>query len=272
MQENVVIDLFREIEEDLSKLYPWETQKISNYIERAMLLSVDFFGEKNAHSICLIKAKKYPSEMAKKIILAEIRAIIKELDGKESQNPIVEQPTQDDPIEGPIDVPALVEAKDISPKIYEENNNHQIKKVFIVHGHDGEMKQEVANVLLKLKLEPIILHEQPDEGKTIIEKFEIHSDVDFAIILLSPDDFAYPKDASSREGRYRARQNVIMELGYFIAKLGRNRVVTLYRQNDNFEIPSDYLGVLYKPYVGEWKYKLVDEMKKIDPKIDKNLL
>jgi predicted nucleotide-binding protein len=63
-----------------------------------------------------------------------------------------------------------------------------------------------------------------------------------------------------------------MELGYFIAKLGRNKVVTLYRQNDNFEIPSDYLGVLYKPYVGDWKYKLVDEMKKIDPNIDKNLL
>ena len=95
---------------------------------------------------------------------------------------------------------------------------------------------------------------------------------DFAIILLSPDDFAYPKGASPSEGRYRARQNVIMELGYFIAKLNRNRVVALHRQNDDFEIPSDYLGVLYKPYSGDWRYKLVDEMKEIDPTIDKNLL
>ncbi len=63
--------------------------------------------------------------------------------------------------------------------------------IFIVHGHDNAMKLDVARMLSKLGLEPIILHEQPDSGQTIIEKFERHSDVDFAIILLSPDDMAF---------------------------------------------------------------------------------
>jgi len=209
--------------------------------------------------------------MAREIAVAEIEAIVKELEEATSQKPINAQPIMGNPVISPLDALLYEGTKNSCPKkkIFTKND---IKKVFIVHGHDGEMKQEVANVLLKLKLEPVILHEQPDEGKTIIEKFEKHSDVDFAIILLSPDDYAYPTAASPDDGRYRARQNVIMELGYFIAKLGRNRVVALYKQNNNFEIPSDYLGVLYKPYSGDWRYKLVDEMKEIDPTIDKNLL
>jgi predicted nucleotide-binding protein len=125
-----------------------------------------------------------------------------------------------------------------------------------------------------LNLEPIILNEKPDRNKTIIEKFEKYSDVDFAIILLSPDDFAYRNGESPSEGKFRARQNVILELGYFLAKLDRDGVFILYRQNDNFEFPSDYSGVLYTPYdkSGAWKYKLADEMALLDPKIDKNKL
>lgn len=148
-----------------------------------------------------------------------------------------------------------------------------LRRIFIVHGHDEEMKEAVARATSKLNLEPIILHEQPNKGRTIIEKFENYSDVGFAIVLLSPDDFAYPKGVVPNEGKFRARQNVVLELGYFLAKLGRNRVVALYRNNDNFELPSDYLGVLYIPYDKEnWKYKLADELKAIDPNIDKNKL
>jgi predicted nucleotide-binding protein len=110
------------------------------------------------------------------------------------------------------------------------------------------------------------------ENKTIIEKFELHSDVDFAVILLSPDDFAYQKGESPEKGKYRARQNVILELGFFLSKLGRKGVFILYREVDNFEFPSDYFGVIYTPYdkMGYWRYKMADEMKNLDPKIDKN--
>jgi len=149
-----------------------------------------------------------------------------------------------------------------------------LNRIFVVHGHDDEMKLAVARTLEKLDLTPIILHEQPDGNKTIIEKFEQYSDVCFAIIILSPDDFAYPKNIDPSKGKYRARQNVIMELGFFLAKLGREKVFILCRIDDNFEMASDYSGILYTPYdnAGYWKYKMADEMRHVDPTIDKNKL
>jgi predicted nucleotide-binding protein len=108
----------------------------------------------------------------------------------------------------------------------------QTKKVFVVHGHDNEAKETVARFLERLKLEPIILHEQPNEGRTVIEKFEVHADVSFAVALLTPDDVG--ASASERAHlRPRARQNVVLELGYFLGKLKRNRVCALQRRRRN---------------------------------------
>ena len=128
-------------------------------------------------------------------------------------------------------------------------------KVFIVHGHDVSVKESVARYLEKIGLAPIILHEQPNSGKTIIEKFEVFSDVEFAVILLTPDDIGSTKE-NKEELNERARQNVIMELGYFLGKLGRERVCVLYKEG--VEIPSDYQGVLYTLYDSSdgWKMKL----------------
>ena len=72
------------------------------------------------------------------------------------------------------------------------------KDIFIVHGRDNAVKEEVARFIDKLGLHPIILHEKPDRGKTIIEKFEHHSDVGFAVVLLTPDDVGHPKDMPGR--------------------------------------------------------------------------
>jgi predicted nucleotide-binding protein len=144
-------------------------------------------------------------------------------------------------------------------------------QIFIVHGHDEEMKQAVARTLGKLDLEPIILHEQENIGKTIIEKFESCSEnVSFAIILLSPDDLGYKKDQLSGSAMFRARQNVILELGYFMGKLGRRNVVALHRNETNFEFPSDILGILhitFDPYNG-WKLALAKELVASDYDID----
>jgi len=118
-------------------------------------------------------------------------------------------------------------------------------KVFIVHGHDSATKESVARYIEKIGLDPIILHEQPNGGKTIIEKFEVYSDVGFAVILLTPDDVGCAKDNKANL-KTRARQNVIMELGYFLGRLGRERVCALYKEG--VEIPSDYQGVLYTEY------------------------
>lgn len=135
----------------------------------------------------------------------------------------------------------------------------QTKKVFVVHGHDDEAKEKVARFLERLKLEPIILHEQANEGRTVIEKFEVYADVGFAVVLLTPDDVGAL--ASERANlKSRARQNVVLELGYFLGKLKRNRVCALYKKG--VEIPSDYQGVLYVELdsAGGWTLKLAQEL------------
>jgi len=147
-------------------------------------------------------------------------------------------------------------------------------KVFVVHGHDEDMKLSAARVLEQLGLDPIILHEKPDKGRTIIEKFSDYTDVGFAVVLLSPDDLGYQKGVSSDKAKPRARQNVILELGFFLGKLGRDHVLTLYRKTDNFEMPSDYDGVIYTPFDGteNWKFKLVRELKAAGYDVDANAL
>ncbi len=132
------------------------------------------------------------------------------------------------------------------------------RKVFVVHGHAEKPKQAVADFLRSGGLEPIILHEQPNEGKTIIEKF--HSDVvGFAVVLLTPDDFGGPT-GHREKALPRARQNVVLELGYFMGKLGRGKVCCLYVEG--VELPSDYQGVLWLPYddSGAWRDQLAKEL------------
>ena len=146
------------------------------------------------------------------------------------------------------------------------------KQVFIVHGHDEAAKESVARLLEKLDLEPIILHEKPDQGRTIIEKFEEHSDVGFAVVLLTPDDVGAAKEgAESLESlKPRARQNVIFELGFFVGKLGRKRVCAL-RKGDT-EILSDFSGVLWKPLdeEGAWRLELGKEIRAAGLDVDLN--
>jgi predicted nucleotide-binding protein len=148
-------------------------------------------------------------------------------------------------------------------------------KVFVVHGHSEEMKQAAARVLQTLSLMPVILHEQPNKGMTIIEKIEEYADVGFAIVLLSGDDLGYlaPAEIKKPAPKRRARQNVILELGFFLGKLGRGKVVALVDQCD-LEFPSDYSGIVYTAYdaPGHWKFELVRELRSAGYDIDANKL
>ena len=153
------------------------------------------------------------------------------------------------------------------------NTNRQPSKnrVFVVHGHNESEKEIVARFLTKLGLTPIILHEQPNAGKTIIEKLETYSDVSFAVVLLTPDDRAIPKDEPEKQ-ELKARQNVIFELGFFFGKLGRNKVSVLYGKG--VSIPSDYSGIVYieMDVNNGWQLPLAREIKKTGLNVDLNKL
>ena len=141
-------------------------------------------------------------------------------------------------------------------------------EVFIVHGRDDAAKLKVARFMEKLGIEATILHEQPNKGKTIIEKFEAHAqEAGFAIVLLTPDDVGGPQD-NVNEAKPRARQNVILELGYFLARIGRERVCVLYKEE--VELPSDMHGILYVSMdsADGWQLKLAKEMKQAGLPID----
>jgi predicted nucleotide-binding protein len=144
------------------------------------------------------------------------------------------------------------------------------RRVFIVHGRDEAAKETVARFLEKLDLHPVILHEQPSQGRTVIEKFEGHADVDFAVVLLTPDDVGY-SNGEPMKAQSRARQNVIFELGYFIGRLGRSRVCALYK--GGVEILSDYEGVVYVSMDDPqgWRLLLAREIKASGIDINLNL-
>lgn len=144
----------------------------------------------------------------------------------------------------------------------------QSRRVFIVHGHDGEARELVARFLKSMDFEPVILHEQANQGGTVIEKFEAHSDVGFAVVLLTPDDLG--RSIKEEELKPRARQNVLLELGYFIGHLGRDKVCALRR--GDVELPSDYVGVVWEKMddSGGWKLALARELKAAGHEVDLN--
>jgi predicted nucleotide-binding protein len=139
--------------------------------------------------------------------------------------------------------------------------------VFVVHGHDGETKITVARFLSKLVgREPVILHEQPDRGCTIIEKFEQHAArAGCAVVLLTGDDNGGTIGGPQKP---RARQNVILELGFFVGTLGRDRVVILYEPE--VELPSDLNGILYIPLdeYGAWRNAVARELQAAGLKVN----
>lgn len=139
----------------------------------------------------------------------------------------------------------------------ESNEGIQLNKdkIFIVHGHDNRMKGTVARYIKELGFEPIILHEQANRGKTIIEKLENYvEDIRFAFILYSPDD-------EMKDGKKRARQNVVFEHGLFVGKLTREKVIALCKKDNDIETLSDLSGVIYIKYENGWKKEVERELK-----------
>lgn len=152
-----------------------------------------------------------------------------------------------------------------------KNGGPVTNKVFIVHGRNTEMKKEIKSYFYEIGFDPVILSEQVNGGKTVIEKFEEYAEqAAFAVILLSPDDEGGLR--GQHVWRPRARQNVILELGYFIGKLGRPRILIFRPEEEDLEEPSDISGYCFIPYdaMGKWKLATAQNIAGLGYSIDLN--
>lgn len=144
------------------------------------------------------------------------------------------------------------------------------RKIFVVYGHDEIARTQLEALLRRWDLEPIILDQQASAGQTIIEKLEEYTnDVGYAIVLATPDDEGKAK--SETAAKSRVRQNVVLELGMFLAKLGRERVAILLKEAPDFERPSDIQGLIYIPFqnkVDEVSLNLIRELSRQGYTID----
>jgi predicted nucleotide-binding protein len=167
-----------------------------------------------------------------------------------------------------IQVPPMNRKQEKEKTEKNENLPKISRNIFIVHGRDMAPAYELARIIESLKLNPIILSEQPGGASTIIEKLEKHSDIGFTFILLTPDDIGGLADQDPDLKR-RARQNVVLEFGYFMGLLGRDRVYCLYK--GNMELPSDMLGVSYAQFnnsIKEVYWYIVRELKAVGYNFD----
>jgi hypothetical protein len=188
---------------------------------------------------------------------------------KEAKQQIQEKVTFLESLMNQLSLIPLCEAENQDPinRVKVDMNN---KKVFIVHGHDSGLKNEVARFITDMGYEPIILHEQSNKGKTIIEKIEAFSNVCYAIILYTPCDKGATADSQNLQPR--ARQNVVFEHGFLIGTLGRSRVCALIK--NEVEKPGDVDGIVYVTYDdrGAWKKDIAKEFKDLGMEFNMNAL
>jgi predicted nucleotide-binding protein len=146
--------------------------------------------------------------------------------------------------------------------------------VFVVHGTNEHRREQVARFTGQVvgdEMPVIVLREQPNQGQTLLEKFESSAaEARFAIVLLTADDEG--KAVGAAEFELRARQNVVFELGFFFGKLGRERVAVLYEEG--VRRPSDIEGLVYIPLddVDGWKLQLARELRSAGLDVDMNRL
>lgn len=160
-------------------------------------------------------------------------------------------------------VPAELQAAGAAPAVAVKE-----PKVFVVYGHDTGARDQLELLLLRMNIKPVILGNMTPDGKTIIEALIANTDVPYAVVLLTPDDEGHRKDAPE-EKKPRTRQNVVLEMGMFLSKLGRERVAILHK--GNLELPSDINGLIYIPFnnsIQEAKNKLAASLQKAGFYID----
>jgi predicted nucleotide-binding protein len=136
------------------------------------------------------------------------------------------------------------------------------RRVLVVCGSDDEMKQAVTNALIKLRLVPVVMCEEPMQGRKIVECFQDYADAGFAIVLLSPDDYVYGKEDSPTKRKLQSKQDVVFELGFLLGRVGEGKVLVVKRDFHNFEGPIYFEGITVTAFDDRdsWKLALIREL------------
>ncbi len=136
------------------------------------------------------------------------------------------------------------------------------RRVFVISGSDDEMKQAVTKALTKLWLVPIVSCEDPGHCRKIVEHPTDYSDVNFAVVLLSPDDYAYATTDEPTKRKFRPTQEAVFELGFALGKLGRDKVLVIFREAVNFETPKIFANLKVTAFDDRdsWKLALLREL------------
>ena len=144
------------------------------------------------------------------------------------------------------------------------------RRIFVVSGTDEIMKQTITGALRKLGLASIVISEEPGGSKKIIDRFADYKDVGFALVLLSPDVYVYPKGEEATKRERVPKQDVTLMFGFLLGKLGKDKVLAFYRESPNFAFPMEFEGVKFTAIDerDSWKHTLIREFKNCGYTVD----
>ena len=140
--------------------------------------------------------------------------------------------------------------------------NGILRRIIVVSGTDEIMKQTITGALRKLGLTTVIMSEEPSQGKKIVDRFADYADVGFALVLLSPDVYVYPKGEEATKRERIPKQDVTLMFGFLLGKLGKDKVLAFYKESPNFAFPIDFEGVKFTALDDRdsWKLALIREL------------
>lgn len=166
---------------------------------------------------------------------------------------------QEDPIPSNIDKGTPKETSDFKINISLADTN----KVFVICSDDVTMRTKIHEFLNQMKITPVFTHQKQGDFKPMAQIYNMNKNINFAIVLLSADNFSYPRvNGSPKDALMRSDQKVIFELGFCIGKFGRDRVIALYYDQKSYRCPTEIFDALYIPFdkknvwQGEVKEKL----------------
>ena len=152
------------------------------------------------------------------------------------------------------------------------SNKVRSNKIFVVHGADQRLKDEVTQTLQKLELDPVVLGEQSEIKQALIEKNGDCANISFAVVILTPDELAYSQEQTADQAKPQPNQNTVFELGYLLGRLGPENVVVVYKKSKDFQVPDLYDGVLWVEHKTGWYLELVKQLQACNYDVDANKL